>query len=162
MNERLFRERRHMTPIAARIGRSDGYRLRFAIAGVRKPGLSAGLLELLQRIDQVAAGGRRPGISAPADIAKAPGEHVWGVLYLLPLRNFVRLDASEDRQYAYRWVDAEDQDGRTVRALTYRMPYPAPEGRPSRGYFSRIRHAAEQRGLPSEYKAILDRVETRE
>jgi cation transport regulator ChaC len=162
MNERLFRERRHMTPIETRVARLDGYRLRFAVAGGRKSGLSARLPELFQRIDQVAAGGRKPGISAPADIAEAPDEHVWGVLYLLPLRKFVRLDASEGRQYAYLWVNVEDQDGRTVHALTYRVPYPAPEGRPSRGYFSLIREAAKQRGLPSDYRAFLDRVETRE
>src|SRR5215813_12533003 len=82
MNERLFRERRHMTPIETRPARLDGYRLRFAVSGRRKSGLSA-----------------------PVDIAHAPGERVWGALYLLPLRKFVRLDASEGRQYTYLWVD---------------------------------------------------------
>lgn len=162
MTERLFRERRHMTSIETRIARLDGYRLRFVVAGERKTGFAGRFVELFQRIDQVAAGGRRPGVSAPADIAEAPGEHVWGVLYLLPLGKLARLDASEGRQYAYLWVEVEDRDGRTVRALTYRVPYPASEGRPSRGYFSRIREAAEQRGLPDEYRAFLDRVETRE
>ena len=95
MNERVFRERRHMTPIETRTARLDGYRLRFAIAGRRSPGASARFVELIQGIDQVAAGGRKPGVSAPADIMEAPGEHVWGVLYLLPFRKFVRLDASE-------------------------------------------------------------------
>ena len=61
MNERLFRERRHMTPIETRIARLDGYRLRFAVAGRRSPGASARFVELVQGIDQVAAGGRKPG-----------------------------------------------------------------------------------------------------
>lgn len=161
MNGRLFRERRHMTPIETRIARLDGYRLRFAVAGRRTPGPLARLVELTQRIDQVAAGGRKPGVSAPADIVEAPGEHVWGVLYLLPLRKFVRLDASEGRQYAYLWADVEDQDGKTVRALTYFVAYPAPEGCPSRGYLELIRTAVKERGMPESYVAFLDRVEPR-
>ena len=161
MNERLFRERRRMTPIETRIARLDGYRLRFAVAGRRSPGASARFVELVQGIDQVAAGGRKPGVSAPADIVEAPGEHVWGVLYLLPFRKFVRLDASEGRQYAYLWVDVEDQDGRTVHALTYCVPYPAPEGRPSRGYLELIRAAIQERGMPEGYIAFLNRAEPR-
>ena len=41
MSERLFRERRHTTPIETRIARLDGYRLRFAVSGRQRPGLSA-------------------------------------------------------------------------------------------------------------------------
>ena len=63
MNERLFKERRHMTPLETRIARVEGYRLCFTVVG-----------------------GRRPGISAPANIVEAPGDIVYGVLYLLPLR----------------------------------------------------------------------------
>jgi cation transport regulator ChaC len=162
MNERLFRERRHMAPIVTRTAGLNGYRLRFVVAGKRRSSLLARLLEFVQRIDQVAAGGRRPGLSAPADIAEAPGERIWGVLYLLPLHNFVRLDASEGRQYTYLWVEVEEKDGQTVHALTYHVPYPGPERRPSRGYISLIREAARQRGLPADYVAFLDGVEARE
>ncbi len=59
MNERLFRERRHMTSIETRTARLDGFRLCFTVAG-----------------------GRRPGVSAPANIKQAPGAAVHGVLYL--------------------------------------------------------------------------------
>lgn len=162
MNERVFRDLRYMTPLDTRLARLDGYRLRFAVSGRQKSGFSARFLELVQGIDQVSAGGRNPGVSAPADIVEAPGEHVWGVLYLLPMRKFVRLDASEGRQYAYLWVDVEDQDGRTVRALTYRVPYPAPEGRPSSGYLGIIRTTAQERGMPGSYIEFLDNVEPRE
>jgi cation transport regulator ChaC len=130
MNERIFRERRHMTPIETRTARLDGYRLRFAVAGRRKSSLLAPLVDFVHRIDQLAAGGRKPGLSAPADIAETPGERVWGVLYLLPLRKFARLDASEGRQYTYLWVHVEEKGGQTVRALTYHVPNPAPEGPP--------------------------------
>lgn len=139
MNERLFRERRHMTPIETRIGRLDGYRLCFSIGG-----------------------GMRPGTSAPADIVEAPGHAVHGVLYLLPLRKFARLDASEGRQYAHLWTVVEDSAGLRLPVVTYKTPWPAPEGRPGRRYFELVREAARQRGLPANYVAFLDGVETRD
>ena len=139
MNERLFRERRHMAPIETRIGRLTNHRLCFTIAG-----------------------GMRPGLSAPANIADDPGGTVHGVLYLLALRKFVRLDASEGRQYAYLWTEIEDTAGNIVPAVTYKVPAAAPEGRPSLRYLDLLREAARQRGLPAEYVAFLDGVEARE
>ena len=136
MNERLFKERRHMTPIETRIARLDGYRLCFTVGG-----------------------GRRPRISAPANIVEAPGEIVYGVLYLLPLRKFARLDASEGRQYAYLWTGVADAAGSVIPAVTYKVTYPAREGRPSLPYLNVIREAARQRGLPADYVAFLDGVE---
>ena len=140
INERLFRERRHMVWDEARLGRLNGYRLAFSVAG-----------------------GMKPGISAPANIVPAPGESVWGVLYLLPLRKFARLDNSEGRQYAHLWAEVQDvSGGQTVRAVTYKAPHLAPEGRPGRRYLELIREAARQRGLPAAYIDELDRVEPRD
>jgi cation transport regulator ChaC len=139
MNERLFRERRQMVWHEARVGRLDGYRLVFSIAG-----------------------GMKPGVSAPANIIEAPGESVWGVLYLLPLHKFARLDNSEGKQYDYVWTKIEDTAGNKVRALTFKVPRAMVEGRPGRRYLERIREAARQRALPAEYIAMLDRVETRD
>jgi len=139
MNERLFRERRHMAPIETRIGRLTNHRLCFTIAG-----------------------GMRPGLSAPANIADDPGGTVHGVLYLLTLPKFVRLDASEGRNYAYLWTEIEDAAGNIVPAVTYKVPAAAPEGRPSLPYLNLLREAARQRGLPAGYVAFLDGVETRE
>jgi len=139
MNERLFRERRHMIWHEARIGRLDGHRLVFTVAG-----------------------GMRPGVSAPANIAAAGGESVWGVLYRLPLRKFARLDASEGRQYGYLWTDVEDANGTRVPAVSYKVPHAARDGRPGKGYLNLIRDAARQRGLPPAYIAFLDHVEARE
>lgn len=138
MNERLFRERRHMTPVETRIGRLPDYRLVFTVAG-----------------------GMRLGISAPANIVKAPGDMVHGVLYLLPLRKFARLDNSEGKQYAYLWTEVEDSTGSRVPAVTYAVPHAAPEGRPAASYLKVIREAARERGLPLDYIAFLDRIEAR-
>ena len=143
MNERLFRDRRHMVWLQTRIGRLDGYRLAFIIAG-----------------------GRRPGLSAPVNIVNSPGDSVFGVLYQLPLRKFARLDNSEGRQYGYLWTEVEDSEGHRVAAVTYQVAQTvgqtAAEGRPSRSYLNLIREAARQRGLPADYTARLDRVEARE
>ena len=133
MNERLFRERRHMTPLETRIGRLGGYRLCFSVAG-----------------------GMRPGVSAPANIAEAPGSTVHGVLYLLPRRKFVRLDASEGAQYGYLWTEAEDSAGNRLPVVTYKLRRPASEGLPSLRYLNIVREAARQRGLPDDYVRFLD------
>lgn len=139
MNELLFRERRHMTPIETRVGRLGGHRLVFTVAG-----------------------GMRPGVSAPANIVEAPSETVHGVLYLLPLRKFTRLDNSEGRQYAYLWTEVEDAAGNRLPVVTFRVPDAAAEGRPGRRYLDLIREAARKHGLPAGYVAMLDRVEPRE
>ncbi|MGI8894656.1 MAG: gamma-glutamylcyclotransferase family protein [Casimicrobiaceae bacterium] len=139
MNERLFRERRHMTWLEARVGRLHEYRLAFSIGD-----------------------GMKPGVSAPANIVEAPGEIVYGALYRLPLRKFARLDNSEGRQYDYLWTEAEDLAGNPLPVVTYKVPGVAREGRPGPAYLNSIREAARQRGLPAEYIALLDRVEARQ
>ena len=130
MNERLFRERRHMTPLETRLGRLPGFRLCFTVGG-----------------------GRRPGLSAPANITPDREHTVHGVLYLLPLRKFARLDL---------WVDVSDADGTVVPAVTFRAPGCTVEGRPSLAYLRLVREAARERGLPAGYTAFLDAVEPRD
>ena len=139
MNERLFRERRHMTWFEARAGRLQEYRLVFTVAG-----------------------GMRPGVSAPANIVAALRGVVYGALYLLLLRKFARLDNSEGKQYDYLWTEAEDFAGNRLPVVTYKVPHAALEGRPGRAYLNLIREAARQRGLPADYIAFLDSVEARE
>ena len=139
MNEWLFRERRHMTPIETRIGRLENHRLCFSVAG-----------------------GMRPGVSAPADIADDPGGTVHGVLYLLPLHKFVRLDASEGTQYGYLWTEAQDTQGNRLPVVSYKLRWPTPEGRPSLRYLNLLREAARQRGLPDHYLRFLDNVKNAE
>lgn len=139
MSERVFVQRRRIRPTETRIGRLRGYRLVFTVAG-----------------------GMRPGVSAPANIVEAPDATVHGVLYKLPLGQFLRLDASEGRQYGYVWTEAEDADGNRLAVVTYKVAQAAAEGRPGRSYLNTIREAARQRGLPEDYVAFLDRVEARE
>ncbi|MDP9415138.1 MAG: gamma-glutamylcyclotransferase [Pseudomonadota bacterium] len=139
MNERLFRERRHMRWLDARVGCLGGYRLAFTRAG-----------------------GRYAGMSAPANILEGAGEAVYGVLYLLPLRKFARLDNSEGKQYEYLWTDVQDADGNDVFAVTYKVACAAPEGRPSRAYLDLVQEAARERGLPADYISMLDQVQARE
>ncbi|RWI36109.1 gamma-glutamylcyclotransferase family protein [Mesorhizobium sp.] len=139
MSERVFVQRRGIEPAETRIGRLDGYRLVFTVAG-----------------------GMRPGLSAPANIIEAPGQAVHGVLYRQPLRQFVRLDAGEGRQYNYLWTEVEDAGGKRLAVVTYKVAQAAPEGRPGRSYLNTVREAARQRGLPDDYIAFLDRVEARE
>lgn len=139
MSARVFIQRRQIRPSETRIGRLRDYRLVFTVAG-----------------------GMQPGVSAPANIVKAPGATVHGVLYRLPLTQFARLDAIEGRQYDYVWTEAEDAAGNHLPVVTYKVPKPAREGRPGRSYLNAIREASRQRGLPPEYIAFLDRIEARE
>ena len=139
MNERLFRERRHMKWLEVLVGRLHGYRLVFSTGG-----------------------GMKSGVSAPANIVEAPGETVYGALYRLPLYKFARLDNSEGKQYDYLWTESEDLAGNRLPVVTYKVPGVAREGRPGRAYLNVIREAARQRGLPAEYIAFLDRVEARQ
>lgn len=76
----------------------------------------------------------RPGTSAPANIVRAPGGTVHGVLYLLSLRKFARLDNSEGKQYAYLWTQAEDSGGNVQPVVTHAVPHEAPEGKPAARY----------------------------
>ena len=106
MNELLFRERRHMTWLETRVGQLKDHRLAFTVAG-----------------------GMQPGLSAPANIVEAPGETVHGVLYLLPLRKFARLDNSEGKEYTYHWSEAVDASGISRLSLTKCHPRPPKAGR---------------------------------
>ncbi|MGQ0663586.1 MAG: gamma-glutamylcyclotransferase family protein [Pseudomonadota bacterium] len=139
MSERDFVHRRRIPPAETRIGRVRGSCLVFTVAG-----------------------GMRPGISAPANIVEAPEATVHGVLYRLPLRQFVRLDAGEGRQCDYLWTEAEDAGGNRLAVVTYKVPHAAPEGQPGRSYLQTIREAKRQRGLPAGYIAFLDAVGARE
>lgn len=138
MSEQLFRERRHMTPVESRVGRLANHRLVFSQAG-----------------------GMKPGVSAPANVVEAPGHHVYGVLYLLPLRKFARLDNSEGKQYDYLWVDVVDEAGNTIRAITYAVANSVATGKPGPRYLQTIRDAARDRRFPVDYVDFLDKIESR-
>ena len=71
MHDGVFRDRRGMRPVEWRVGRIEGYRLRFNLEG------------------------RPRGRAAPANIEPSPGEEVWGVVYRITRRDLLRLNSTE-------------------------------------------------------------------
>ncbi len=137
MHDSAFRERRGMRPAEWRAGRVKGYRLRFNLEG------------------------RPRGKAAPANIAPDPGAEVWGVLYRITRKQLLHLDSTEGvpgRRYRQLWVDAEDQDGNSTRAVTYIAEGNETDGNPSLRYITLLREGARAHGLPEHYLRFLDRV----
>ena len=137
MNESVFRERRGMHPLEWRAGRIRGYRLRFNLEG------------------------RPRGKAAPANIAPDPAAEVWGVLYRITKADLVHLDWTEGVpiwRYRHLWVEAEDQTGERLEAVTYIADGKPVDGRPSLRYITLIREGARAHGLPEHYIRILENV----
>ncbi len=87
-----------MRPLEWRAARVRGYRLRFNLDG------------------------RPKGRAAPANLCADPESEVWGVLYRITRRDLVHLDSTEGvpgRRYRHLWVEAEDNDGIPLRAVTH-------------------------------------------
>ncbi|MCZ6629468.1 MAG: gamma-glutamylcyclotransferase [SAR324 cluster bacterium] len=137
MNDKAFRERRGMRPLAWRAGRARGYRLRFNLEG------------------------RPRGKAAPANLSADPEAEVWGVLYQITRADLVHLDRSEGvpgRRYRHLWVEAETADGATVPAVTYIAEGKETDGNPSHRYITLLREGARAHGLPEPYLEFLDGV----
>lgn len=95
MQDSAFRERRGMRPREWRVGRIQGYRLRFNLEG------------------------RPVGKAAPANPALDPSAEVWGVLNRFTQHELLLPDASESvpgRRYRYLWIDTQDIHG-NVRSM---------------------------------------------
>ena len=137
MNESVFRERRGMHPLEWRAGRIRGYRLRFNLEG------------------------RPRGKAAPANIAPDPAAEVWGVLYRITRADLVHLDWTEGVpgwRYRHLWVEAEDQAGERLEAVTYIADGKPTDGRPSLRYITLIREGARAHGLPDHYIRFLETI----
>lgn len=137
MHDSAFRERRGMVPIEWRPGRIPGYRLRFNLDG------------------------RPLGKAAPANLFPDPNAEVWGVLYLITHANLLHLDSTEGvpgRRYRRLWVNAEDIDGRPIKAVTYIAEGNETDGNPSLRYITMLREGARAHGLPKHYLEFLDGV----
>ena len=137
LNDSVFRGRCGMQPLEVRVGRVPGYRLRFNLHG------------------------RPRGRSAPANIEPSPGDEVWGALNRMTQRDMVWLNATEGVPgWRYRpvWLDAEDSDGRIVRAFSLMAEGLPEDGNPSLRYITLIRDGALQHGLPLHWIERLDRV----
>ena len=137
MHDGVFRERRRMRPGEWRVGRIDGYRLRFNLEG------------------------RPRGRSAPANIEPCPGEEVWGVLYRITRRELLRLNSTEGVPgggYRPLPLRAEDSGGRPLEAVAYIAPGKESDGNPSLRYLTLLREGARAHGLPAHWIDKLERI----
>jgi cation transport regulator ChaC len=138
MDDGTFRIRRGIEALEYRSGRVKGYQLRFNLDG------------------------RPKGKSAPANLHPDPNAEVWGILYRITRRELLRLDLTEGvpgRGYQHIEIDAEDRDGRVVRAIAYMARGKEVDGKPSLRYITLIRDGARAHGLPENYIRFLDSVE---
>jgi cation transport regulator ChaC len=137
MHDSTFRERRRMRPLEWRIGRLKGYRLRFNLDGIPR------------------------GKSAPANIYPDVAAEVWGVLYRITHREMLFLNLSEGvpgKVYRPMWLNLDDSDGRSIKAMTYIATGNETDGRPSLRYIALLRDGARAHGLPSAWLETLDSV----
>ena len=134
MHDSAFLERRGMRPLEWRAGRMTGYRLRFNLEG------------------------RPVGKAAPANLFADPQAEVWGVLYRLTRHQLVQLDATEGLHYRHVWADAEDQDGRPLRAVSYLATGKDTDGNPSLRYVTLLREGARAHGLPEHWIRFLEQI----
>ena len=82
---------------------------------------------------------------------------VRGMAFHLP----VHLDSTEGVpgwRYRHLWVDAEDIDGRAIKAVTYIADSKETDGNPSLRYITLLRDGAQAHGLPEHYLRLLDGV----
>jgi gamma-glutamylcyclotransferase len=138
MHDRAFRIRRGIRAVECRVGRVEGFRLRFNLEG------------------------RPRGRSAPANLCRDPDAEVWGVLYRITRRDLLRLDSTEGvpgRGYRHAEIEAQDADGRLLRAVAYMAPGAEIDGKPSLRYITLLRDGARAHGLPEHYVRYLDSVE---
>ncbi len=138
MHDSAFLERRRMQPMDWRVGRIKDYRLRFNLEG------------------------RPKGRAAPANIGSEHGAEVWGVLYSITRRELVRLNASEGIpgwRYRLLWLEAEDNQGNDLAAVTYIADGNDEDGNPSLRYITLLREGARAHGLPAKWISFLEEVE---
>jgi cation transport regulator ChaC len=137
MHDSSFRERRGMRPLDWWAGRVRGYRLRFNLEG------------------------RPKGRAAPANLCADPQAEVWGVLYKITRRDLLRLDVTEGvpgPRYRPLWIDAEDIEGKPLRAVTYIAQGKETDGNPSLRYLTLVREGARAHGLPEHWIQFLDSI----
>ena len=138
MNDSVFRGWRGVSALEWRAGHARGHRLRFNLEGWPR------------------------GKAAPANLEPHTQAEVWGVLYGITRRDLVRLDASEGIpwwRYRQLWLDAEDAQGNTLRAVTYIAQGDEIDRHPSLRYIILLREGARAHGLPKHYVRFLEGVE---
>jgi cation transport regulator ChaC len=128
-----FLGRRRMQPLETRVGRLEGFELRFD--------LPVG-----------------PGERGVANVAPLSGADVWGVVYRLTHEDADRLDRSEGVHhgaYVRFAIAVRDVAGDTVNAFTYRSERGREGRKPSRRYLGLLLAGARHHGLPGDWVARL-------
>jgi predicted transcriptional regulator/cation transport regulator ChaC len=124
-----FLGRRRMRPLEVRIGRLDGFELRFDLA----------------------VGHGERGV---ANVAAHADDHVWGVLWRIPVGQAGFLDRTEGLHrgfYRRLPVEVTTPSGETLAAFTYHSLRGRPGRKPSRRYLGLLLAGARQHGLPAEW-----------
>lgn len=137
MQRATFVERRRMQPLRSVWGRLDGYRLTFD--------LPVG-----------------PGERGVANLSREIEATTYGVLHLLTVEEFDRLDRTEgvDRDYYQRiGVEVIDRDGECVEAWAYVSPHGVPGRKPSARYLGLLIEGALEHGVPADYVRLLRTLE---
>jgi len=137
MHPAIFEERRCIKPLERRVGRIEGYRLRFNLEG------------------------RPKGKAAPANICADGGCEVWGILYRITRRDLLRLNSTEGvpgRGYKPVVLDAVDNDANRLAAVAYVAAGKEIDGNPSLRYITLLRDGARHHGLPTRWIEYLDAV----
>ena len=138
MHDSAFRVRRGIQPLEYRTGHVKGYQLRFNLEG------------------------RPQGKAAPANLCSDRDAEVWGVLYRITRRDLMRLDSTEGVPgggYRHVVVEAEDDDGRQLQAVTYMAHGKEVDGKPSLRYITLLRDGARAHRLPEYYIRFLESVD---
>lgn len=121
-----FLGRRRMRPFEVRIGRLDGFELRFDL-GVGR------------------------GERGVANVAARAGDHVWGVLWRISVEQAAFLDRTEGLHrgfYRRLPVEVASPGGGAVAGFTYHSLRGRPGRKPSRRYLGLLLAGAHQHGLP--------------
>ena len=111
------------------------------------------------RLDFTRYSARRQG--GVADVVRARGESVWGVLYDVPSGEMAALDRKEGvaaKAYERKRVLVTTAAGTRVRAVTYSVIEKEPGQTPSDYYLELILTGARERSLPEEYVRMLEGV----
>mgnify|MGYP002626309488 CR=1 FL=1 len=128
-----FLGRRRMRPLEVRIGRLDGFELRFDL-GIGR------------------------GERGVANVAAREGDHVWGVLWRITGEQALHLDRTEGVHrgfYRRLGVEVSTAEGERLPAFTYHSFRGRAGRKPSRRYLGLLLAGAHQHGLPEEWVTRL-------
>jgi gamma-glutamylcyclotransferase (GGCT)/AIG2-like uncharacterized protein YtfP len=98
--------------------------------------------------------------SAKANLVRAAGHRVWGVLYRIERAHLTRLDGFESG-YRRVEVDIRTAAGHAQRAATYRSDRITRDPVPFDWYRGMILEGAREHGLPEDYLSVLEALPSR-